>query len=211
MKIRETEFGIRRGLEVLSRRPYLAAMWILCDELRSLYAEWISDADRAIMESTMNLVRDAVVSGESAAIAGRAKQVASDWDLLASKHDDKVPIGPANTLVGVGLRNTWEVFWYLALELAGIAPPYHAADWVTNPIEERWRVLKSGPGRRRPIHFDPQEEVDDDSPWAHTLERFYRAVAKAGEAQDRECDPVRLQAEIRAEADSRSNGVDEDG
>ena len=39
----DAEWSIYQGLRSLPRRPYLVAMWIVCGELRTLYAPWNND------------------------------------------------------------------------------------------------------------------------------------------------------------------------
>jgi hypothetical protein len=42
MRVKDAKYSIYFGLKRLPWPPaYLAAMWILCGELRSLYADWI--------------------------------------------------------------------------------------------------------------------------------------------------------------------------
>jgi hypothetical protein len=46
MGVNDTENSIYEGLRGLAWRPYLAAMWILCGQLQTLYADEFSDAER---------------------------------------------------------------------------------------------------------------------------------------------------------------------
>jgi hypothetical protein len=69
----DAEWSIYQGLRSLPRRPYLVAMWILCGELRILYAPWTrGEKVLTLMASTVDLVREAAISGEPAELARRA-------------------------------------------------------------------------------------------------------------------------------------------
>src|SRR6266699_61908 len=72
----DAEDSVYQGLQSLPWRVYLVAMWILCGELQTLYAPWIHEADRPLMASTMDLIRDVVIVGESDGTARRGREVA---------------------------------------------------------------------------------------------------------------------------------------
>ena len=72
----DAEDSVHQGLQSLPWRVYLVAMWILCGELQTLYAPWIHEADRPLMASTMDLIRDVVIAGESDGTARRGRELA---------------------------------------------------------------------------------------------------------------------------------------
>jgi hypothetical protein len=87
--------SLYRGLRSLPRRPYLAAMWILCGELQVLYAPWTNDEVTSLMASTMDLVREAAISGESAEVAQRGLELARAWAPVIEAKDAE-PGSPGN-------------------------------------------------------------------------------------------------------------------
>jgi hypothetical protein len=75
----DAEWSVYQGLRSLPRRPYLVTMWILCGELQTLYAPWTGNDAAALMIPTMELVREAAVSGESAELSRRGLDLARAW------------------------------------------------------------------------------------------------------------------------------------
>jgi hypothetical protein len=82
----DAKYSIYRGLRSLPRQPYLVAMWILCGELRTLYAPWTDDEVMSLMASTMDLVREAAIAGQSTGAAHRGLELAGAWaPVIAAK------------------------------------------------------------------------------------------------------------------------------
>lgn len=185
MRVWDAENSIYEGLRGLARRPYLAAMWILCGELQTLYAGEFSDAERSLIPPTMDVVREVAAAGESAELPGQAAELAEAW---GSVRDEREPEASS------GLMNVWATFEGLVQEIAGITPQYDGAEWLTNAVVEPWReVSHHGQG---PILVDPNAEVADDSPTAHTLALFQHIVAEVARAQEGDWEPRRLRAKI---------------
>jgi hypothetical protein len=184
MRVREAGSSIYRGLAALPWRPsYLAAMWILCGELKSLYAAWIEDNEVPLMASTMDLVREIVIAGESPQAVARAWELTAAWEPVIEAREPGAP---------GGLLNVLGTFESLALEIADPTGRYDSANWVPNAVEDRWRDWED-PG---PIYLDPLEEADDSSPVAQTFARFGRVISEVAAWQGPDWDPVRIRAQI---------------
>lgn len=185
MRVDEAGRSIRLGLVALSWRPsYLAAMWILCGELQSLYAAWIEDDEVLLMASTMDLVREVVIAGESPQAAGRAWELSAAWEPVMDAREPEAP---------GGLLNVLEIFRSLALEIAEPSGGrYDSANWVLNAVEDRWREWDD----QGPVYLDPDEQADDASPMAQTLARFGRVISGVAAWPGPDWDPVRIRAHI---------------
>jgi hypothetical protein len=187
----DAEWSIYQGLRSLPRRPYLVAMWILGGELRTLYAPWNHDEQLlGLMASTMDLVREAAISGESPELARRALALARAWGRA---------LKPARAVRGLsgGLVNAWATFEALAQEIGGLSGHYDGANWVVQAATERWRD-HSEPG---PIFVNAElaEEVDESSPVGQTLARFERILSGVSGHVSPEWDPARIRAAILGE------------
>ena len=179
MRISDGHFSIYDGLVALPWRPsYLAALWILGGELQSLYEPWISD-EVPLMASTMDLVREVAIAGESPQAAARARELADSWDPAIEAPNDEAP---------AGLGNVFSGFQGLALDIAYPTIHYDAANWVGNAAENGWR------DRNDPGPLDGQ--ADDSSPMAQTLTRFRRIVSDVAAHNGPESDPVRIREQI---------------
>jgi len=187
MRVDGAARSIHSGLVALPWRPsYLAAMWILCGELRSLYAAWIEDDEVLLMASTMDVVREVVIAGESPQTAVRAWELAAVWDPVI---DEREPGAPEGLL----LLNVLGIFQSLALEIAEPGGGrYDSANWVPNAVEDRWRDLDD----QGPVYLDPDEPVDDSSPLAQTLARFGRVISGVAAWQGPDWDPMRIRAQV---------------
>jgi hypothetical protein len=184
MRVYDASDAIYSGLAALPWRPsYLAAMWILCEELQSLYAAWISDDEVPLMASTMDLVREVVIAGESPQAARRASELAAAWEPVIEAREAETP---------AGLLNVLATFEALAQEIAGLSGRYDAANWAANAAEQRWQNW-GDPGS---IYLDPDQQVDDSSPMAQTLVLFARVVSEVAALPGPEWDPVRIRARI---------------
>jgi hypothetical protein len=185
MRVNDTENSIYEGLRGLAWRPYLAAMWILCGQLQTLYADEFSDAERSLIPPTMDVAREVAAAGESAELTRQAAELAEAWD---SVRDEREPEASS------GLMNVWATLEGLVQEIAGITPRYGGAEWLTNAVVEPWReASRHGQG---PILVDPIAEVADDSPTARTLALFQSIVAEVARAQEGDWEPRRLRAQI---------------
>jgi hypothetical protein len=185
MRVKDAAHSIYFGLKALPWRPsYLAAMWILCGELQSLYADWIGHDEVPLITSTMELVREIIIKGESPEAAIRAEDLANSWDRVIAVR--KGPTSPR------GLRNTLKTFAGLAQEIAGLSGHYFAGNWAANAAEDRWKD-RDQPG---PIVVDWDEEADDSSPTAQTLALFGRIVSDVTAMPGPDWDPVRVRAHI---------------
>ena len=179
MRISDGKNSLYDGLVALPWRPsYLAAMWILGGELQSLYEPWISD-EVPLMASTLDLVREVAITGESPQAAARAWELADSWDPVIDAQNDEAP---------AGLGNVFSVFQSLALEIAEPGVHYDAANWVGNAAENRWR------DRNDPGPLDGQ--ADDSSPMAQTFILFLRIVSAVAAHKGPETDPVRIREQI---------------
>jgi len=155
-------------------------MWILGGELQSLYEPWISD-EVPLMASTLDLVREVAIAGESPQAAARALELEESWDPAIGTPNDEAP---------AGLVNAFSVFQGLALERADQAGryDYYSANWVGNAAENRWRDLDD------PGPLDGQ--ADDSSPMAQTFTLFRRIVSEVAAHKGPETDPVRIREQI---------------
>ena|SRR5215472_7633596 len=185
MRVNDAENSIYEGLRGLTWRPYLAVMWILCGQLQTLYADEFSDAERSLIPPTMDAVREVAAAGESAELTRQAAELAQAWgDVRDEREPEASP----------GLMNVWATFEGLVQEIAGITPRYHGAEWLTNAIIEPWR--EANHHGQEPILVDPNAEVADDSPTAHTLALFQHIVTEVARAQEGDWEPRRLRAQI---------------
>jgi hypothetical protein len=184
-RVNDAENSIYEGLRGLAWRPYLAAMWILCGELQTLYADEFSDAERSLIPPTMDVVREVAAAGESAQLTRQAAELAEAWGDVRT---ERVPEASS------GLMNFWATFEGLVQEIAGITPRYHGAEWVTNTIIEPWR--EGNHRNQGPILLDPNAEIADDSPTAHTLALFQHIVAEVARAPEDDWEPRRLRAQV---------------
>jgi len=185
MRVNDIEDSIYEGLRGLAWRPYLAAMWILCGELQTLYADELSNAERSLIPPTMDVVREVAATGESAELSRQAAELAEAWGAV---RDEREPEASS------GLMNVWATFEGLVQEIAAITPRYHGAEWLTNAVVEPWR--EANHHNQGPILVDPNAEVADDSPTAHTLALFQHIVAEVAGAQAGDWEPRRLRAQI---------------
>lgn len=178
MRVRDAERSINRGLRALPWRSYLIAMWLLCNELSSLYAAQLSEMDRPLLESTMDLVRNAATTEEQANIKRQAKKLDKAWGKLIKTRDGNS---------GGGLLDAWVTFHSLTLEIADNSAKYYGSEWIAGPAIERWKQLPDDFGV---VAVDPDEQVDDDSLTAQTLNRFISIIRRVSEAQGPEWDPA---------------------
>jgi hypothetical protein len=185
MRVRDAEDSIYEGLQGLAWRPYLAAMWILCGELQTLYADEFGNVERSLVTPTMDVVREVATVGESAELTRRAAELAGAWgDVRTGLEDEASP----------GRMNAWSTFEGLVQEIAGLTQRYDGAEWVTNAVTDRWREeIQNSPG---PVLVDPDEEVAEASPTANELTLFQRIVAEVARAQEGDWEPRRLRAQI---------------
>jgi len=184
MRVWDAKKSIYNGLRALPRRQYLCAMWILGDELRSLYSDRTADSEQSLMSGTLDAVREvAITGGATAEAAGRAAELAGRWKRLIGERENEVLPGQ---------WNAWVTFESLAAEVAGTAGQYEATERLTLAATERWR--EPYPGRARRI--DPDEEIDDASPMARTLARFRRVVEGISKMPQWSWDPVRVREQI---------------
>jgi hypothetical protein len=117
--------GVWGGLKVLPWHPsYLAAMWVLGGELRSLYADWIGADEVSLLETTMDLVREVIIAGESWSAIDRAEELADAWGPVLARHEASFAPG--------GLLNALATFEALAQEIARLSGHYDAGNWATN-------------------------------------------------------------------------------
>lgn len=86
-------YWIYLGLVSKPRRNYLVAMWILCGELRELYAPWIGADEKPLMTSTMDLVRDVVIDGDTDETVQRGLDLAEAWQAFRTAHEAEAPSG----------------------------------------------------------------------------------------------------------------------
>src|SRR5215471_11249818 len=101
MRVNDAENSIYEGLRGLAWRPYLAAMWILCGELQTLYADEFSDAERPLIPPTMDVVREVAAAGESAELTRRAAELTQAWGDMRAEQEHEA---------SSGLMNVWATF-----------------------------------------------------------------------------------------------------
>src|ERR1700722_6872734 len=193
MRVKDAEHSIHSGLRGLAWRPYLAAMWILCGELQSLYAEELGDAERPLMASTMDLVRDVAIAGETTALADRAAELADAWNRLRDIREEEDRLSALAGDTSPRLIGVWLTFEALTQEIAGLSGRYDGAEWVAEATTDRWRI--EDPGQTGPIWMNPDETADDASPVARTLTTFERVIAGVAAARDYDWDPIELRAQ----------------
>lgn len=185
MLVYEVLNAIYSDLRVLEKRRYLCAMWNVCTELQSLYREQSLVDERALMSSTLSLIREVVINGEMGSDTARiAAAHYEQWDSIRTEERSGLP----------GQANARFVFRDLAGEIAGMAPIYEATERLDMVAADRWR---SG----GLIWDDPNEEVSDTSPMAQTLTFLSRAVTEVSALPDawlraRNWDPKSVQDEL---------------
>jgi hypothetical protein len=187
----DAKWSVYQGLRSLPRRPYLVTMWILCGELRTLYAPWTRDEEvLKLMASTMALVREAAISGESADVARCGLELARAWAPAIRAKDAKAGISG-------GLVNAWAAFEGLAQEIGGLSGRYAGASWAAMAAADRWRDWDE-PG---PIleSLELAEEVDEFSPIGQRLARFEHIISAVSGHVSPEWDPARIRAAILGE------------
>jgi hypothetical protein len=198
----DAKWSIYQGLRSLPRRPYLVAMWIVGGELRTLYAPWNNDEKLLeLMASTMDLVREAAIAGESPELARRALDLGRAWKPVL-RAADRVDSG-----ISGGLLNAWWTFALLAQEIGGLARRYAAASWVANAATERWRD-HSEPGPIL-VSVENAEEVDESSLMGQTLARFERILSGVSGHVSPEWDPARIRAAILGEPPEEEPSADQ--
>jgi len=185
MRVNDAENSIYEGLRGLAWRPYLAAMWILCGELQTLYSDEFSDAERSLMPPTMDVVREVAAAGESAELTRQAAELAEAWGDVRDEREHEA---------SSGLMNVWATFEGLVQEIAGVTRRYDGAEWLTNAVIEPWR--EANHHNQGPILVDPNAEVAEASPTANTLALFQHVVAEVAGAQEGDWDPRRLRGQI---------------
>ena len=185
MRVKDATFSVYFGLEALPWHPaYLAAMWILGGELRSLYADWIEPDEIPLVESTMALVREVVTDGESPPATSRAADLADAWRPTIVRRDKAGASG--------GLLNALATFEALAQEIGGLSGHYDAGNWAVNAAEVRWDDWD----RPGPILVDWNEQADESSPKMQTLLLFGRVVSAVGALTGPDWDPAPIRAQI---------------
>jgi hypothetical protein len=185
MRVKDAEDSIYEGLQELAWHRYLAAMWILCGELQTLYSDEFSAAEQSLLIPTMDVVREVATAGESAERTRQAAELADAWgDVRTEREDEASP----------GLVNFWATFEGLVQEIAGIGRRFEGAEWVTNAVTERWR--EENQHNQGPVWLNPNEEVADASPTANMLALFQRVVAETSRAPEGDWEPLRLRARI---------------
>lgn len=185
MRLNDAENSIYEGLRGLAWRPYLAAMWILCGELQTMYEEEFSDAERSLIPPTMDVVREVAAGGESAELARKAAVQAEAWGDVRNEREHEA---------SSGLMNVWATFEGLVQEVAGVTRRYDGAEWVTNAVIEPWR--EANHRNHGPISLDPNAEVADGSQTANTLALFRHVVAEVVRAREGEWEPRQIRAQI---------------
>jgi hypothetical protein len=180
--------SIYEGLRALDRRRYLCAMWIVCNRLQAVYEDQLSDAERSLMAATLGAVREAVLAGEVSVDVGKqATDLYRHWQVMAV--EQRADVAP-------GQWNAWAVFRDIASEVAGASQLYEATERVDLAATDRWRE-----SRQWPIYDDPNEEVDESSPMARTLnylDQAVKGVAGAAELEMRKAgwDPVKIRVQL---------------
>jgi hypothetical protein len=140
------------------------------------------------MASTMDLVREAAIAGESAEIARRGLDLGRAWrPVLRAAH--RLDSG-----ISGGLLNAWMTFEGLAQEIGGLSQRHSGAEWVARAATERWRDL-SEPGPIS-VSVEDAEEVIESSPMGQTLARFERILSGVSGHVSPEWDPARIRAAI---------------
>ena len=103
-------------------------MWILGGELQSLYEPWICEDDVPLMASTLDLVREVVIAGESPQAAARGWELGESWELVREAREQDVAVSGGLLDVVITVKT-------LALEIADPTGRYHSAGWAANAVE----------------------------------------------------------------------------
>ena len=190
MRVDDVTGAVYEGLRTLDMRRYLCAMWIVCGELRAVYEDRLSAAERELMASTLHVVSDVVIRGEARGVARDAERLSRQWNVMTTEREAEVMPGQ---------WNTWMVFRDLASEVTATRPRYESAERVDLAATDRWREHLPGP-----LLDDPDEEIDDSTPMARTLAFLEQAVVGVAGLPDKRLrevgwDPVRVQEEIFGE------------
>lgn len=188
MRVDDVAMSIYKGLRALDLRRYRCAMWLVCGNLRAVYEDLLSDAERTLMTSTLEMVRDVVMAGEVSVAGGQEAMdlYAKWWEVIDQGGDD----------VMSGHVNTWMVFRDLAGEFSGEERLYESTERVGLAAMDRWR------GRIGPIIDDfPGQVVDDSTPMARTLNGLQGIVVGVTRVsdlmmQDMNWDPVEVRSQI---------------
>lgn len=190
MIVEDVANSVYTGLRALDRRRYLCAMWILCGELRELYADYLTDADRSLMASTLDVVREITMAGEKTADAAQKMAgLYQKWILMV--------IDESREAAEVEHWNTRVVFRDLTFESTedGRNFPYDAAERVDLAVTDRWDLPGSG------YVEGPDVEIDDYHPMARTLNLFNRVVTGVTEMTETEMweagwDPLKIRQQL---------------
>jgi hypothetical protein len=182
MKVWDVHMSIYDRLHELPRHRYLCAMWILCGELRSLYAQSLASEEESLMSATLDLVRKTAIGEGVMADTARAADLVGMWRKLIDEQEEMIFPGQLNTCM---------TFRNLTAEIAGLAEEYYASERLINAVVERWREPRNGR-----LRVNIEEEVDEASPMARTLDLFRSVVAAIAELPDNEWDPVKVRARI---------------
>ena len=142
---------VYQGLRSLPWRVYLAAMWILCGELRTLYAPWTHEDELPLIAVSMDLVRDVVVGGDGRDGAARSG--------TGAHPGTGVPEAGGRA----SLREAAECLGHLRRPGLGDRRPVRpvlGSQWVMRAATERWRDWdRPGPII---VNWEQAEEVVSD-------------------------------------------------
>jgi hypothetical protein len=183
VRISNMEASIRRGLRAMEWRRYMAAMWIICGELQSAFADELGGADLLLIMSTRELVRNVARGVVNDGDEG-ASELAGAW-LECCAHEDQV---------SKGLACFWAVCQYLVGEVTGEIGKNRGTAWLFNVVRDRWRTPEEKMRNAFPI-YDPKEEIDDSSPLGKFLNLLQTIVASATDYSG-DLDPVLMRATI---------------
>jgi hypothetical protein len=168
LRVNDVEDAIYDGLRELPWPRYVAALCTLCELLRHQYLDWLSEDELALMANTLRMARATVETERLEDFRETAARLQTQWTVLIAEPD---------WYVISGQWNTWCTFADLAAEIAGLANPYSATEYLLLAATERWRT-PTGKARR----IDLDEEVANTSPLARTLTAFNDVVVSAGQS-----------------------------
>ena len=140
VRVLDVEVAVGKSFKALPYPAYLAAMWIVTDELAQLYRDRNTPEGQELVDRSLRLLR-MVVDGSAEAAMPDARQAAADWLALMGiprdwdeEHEDDDHIQLIDLPVDPGVGGLWKVLRDLMHELVGDSPRYSSEMYLTGAI-----------------------------------------------------------------------------
>jgi hypothetical protein len=162
MEVLDVKYTIYTSLADMEWNRYLAVMWILCRELRDMYADELTADEDRLMVSTLDLVNDTILRGNAKASRARGAVLTKSWEQTTQSLEDSA---------SPGRLNIWSTYTGLCRDVGRPRDPYAAAHWIGNAVEQ-WRRLPEADV----VPKGAAREISDSSPVAKMMRRFMDAI-----------------------------------